>query len=312
VAVWDCVLVNDEIDLLRARLRVLDGHVDGFVVCEGDRTFTGLPKPLHFAENAASFAEWSDRIVHVVARLPEVAESPWVRENAQRETLRAAIGDLDPGDLVLMCDVDEFPPLDRLRELDRTLTTPGIFHMPHAIYYVDWLAPQEFRHIVAFRARDYDRAVALQRAPGGWGGDDLSGGLHVSFLGGAERVQAKLAAYSHTEYALPRITRLDHLRRCLAYRAHFAGTLALRVVPRAEWTALQHALAAELPECVSAPPYVSAARSEAFCGYARLRRISLLPDGVVAAADRSSGWLLAVLGPAFRLVYRLLRRRAPS
>lgn len=46
--VWDCVLLNDELDLLEFRPGELDGVVDRFVVVEAAQTFTGPVKPLHF------------------------------------------------------------------------------------------------------------------------------------------------------------------------------------------------------------------------------------------------------------------------
>ncbi len=308
VRIWDCVIVNDEIDLLHARMRVLDSSVHGFIVCEGDLTFTGRPKPLHFAENRERFREWKERIVYVRATLPVAAASAWEREGAQRDALAPAIAALDPDDLVLMADVDEFPPLELLETLAGELTTPAIFHMPHAIYFVDCLSPDTFRHIPTFRARDYTRMIELQRAPGGWGGADLVGGLHVSFLGGPEQIRRKVAAYSHQEYDLERVANLAHLERCLRYRAHFTGTVAMRVSPMSAWTSLQHALARELPGSVAGSEAVPRSRSEAFTGYARLRRTKRLPDRLVGWTDRHVEGLLRVAGPLLRAAYRLFRR----
>ena len=47
--VFDCFPFYDELDLLEIRLNILNDVVDYFVLSEATRTFTGKPKPLHYA-----------------------------------------------------------------------------------------------------------------------------------------------------------------------------------------------------------------------------------------------------------------------
>ena len=46
----DCVIFNNELNVLRNRLKYLDEFVDEFVVFESDTTFSGTRKPLYAKE----------------------------------------------------------------------------------------------------------------------------------------------------------------------------------------------------------------------------------------------------------------------
>ena len=66
----------NELDLIEIKFRELAGVVDLFVIVESPLTFTGLPKPLVFAENKARFAEWSTH--HVVVNHTRDYSSAWI------------------------------------------------------------------------------------------------------------------------------------------------------------------------------------------------------------------------------------------
>ncbi len=96
----------NELDLLEHKFRELEGEVDLHIVVEAELTFTGKPKRLLFAENADRFKRWP--VISVIAELPAVADSPWVREEAQYKAVRAAVSDLRP-EVALWLDADEIP-----------------------------------------------------------------------------------------------------------------------------------------------------------------------------------------------------------
>jgi hypothetical protein len=105
--VVDCFIFADELDMLECRLTELEEVVDWFVLVEAESTFQGDPKPLAYAEHRDRFARWSDRIVHVVAELPDA--SAWIREAAQREAIIDGLRALPlaPDDTIVLSDVDE-------------------------------------------------------------------------------------------------------------------------------------------------------------------------------------------------------------
>ena len=64
--VYDCFQFFNELDILKIRLHVLNPVVDRFVISEATETFSGLKKPLYYEENKELFAEFADKIIHVV------------------------------------------------------------------------------------------------------------------------------------------------------------------------------------------------------------------------------------------------------
>jgi beta-1,4-mannosyl-glycoprotein beta-1,4-N-acetylglucosaminyltransferase len=92
----DAFIFFDELELLLLRLTELESVVDYFVIVESDLTFTGTRKPLYFAECKHLFADYSDRIIHVVQEAEEGADiDPWDREAAQRHAIMHGFAELD-------------------------------------------------------------------------------------------------------------------------------------------------------------------------------------------------------------------------
>lgn len=129
----DVVIFNTELPTLEIRWEELDSVVDYFVVVEANLSFSGLPKPLHFAEAVASGQfPIGKRLAHKIvtvdcsARLgaipshpsdfanrdaPDVSQRAWRREFEMRECARNALRGASPHihkhDLVLFSDADE-------------------------------------------------------------------------------------------------------------------------------------------------------------------------------------------------------------
>jgi hypothetical protein len=312
-AVWDLICFNDEVDLLEARFRLYDNVIDRFVVAEAAQTFSGLDKPLHLRDNP-QFEPWRDRILRVEVAFCESTSNPWDCENASRgQLLAAATAAAAPDDLLLLCDVDEFPDRELIVRCKTELQEPAILLLDHSIYYGNWYAPEKIQHGLLFRASSAERMVALQSAPGGWGGAVIAdGGIHLSFTGGPRMIARKLAAYSHQEINNPRQTDLAHLERCLRHAVHLTGEYVLKPAPFARWSADQVALYGLSRDLFSTCAVSSRTLAKAFCAFAWLRRRAPVPDIVVRALDRCVPWLLPIAAPLLVPIYELLqlRRRA--
>jgi hypothetical protein len=211
----DCFTFYNELDLLEIRLRVLEGVVDRFVLCEAPFTFRGTPKPLYYAENAARFARWADRIVHLVYDAAPDAD-PWVNEWGQRAFLTTALAGLDPADQVLIGDVDEIPAPENLA----LRASPG-----HILVHKQRIAGGYFNRIMG---EGWCGTRAL--AAGDLGGRSLNdirfldygdvheyvdGGWHLSSLGGAAVRADKFHTLSHAEADIPYY--YDRFRLALEY-----------------------------------------------------------------------------------------------
>lgn len=194
--IWDCFLYSGEADMLECRLAEMDSLDCKFVIAEADITFQGKPKPLGFLENQDRFAPWLDRIIYLIAALPE-KRGPWAREYAQRnQLLEAALAQASREDLIIFGDVDEIP-----RGEDIWLHPGTVLGMRHHQFAIDWRNPELWRGSVV------TRAAGLKPADGKWLRDKRctwpvapDTGWHLSWFGGTEAAKEKAYSFSHTEF----------------------------------------------------------------------------------------------------------------
>jgi len=241
---WDCFLFGTELDMLEAHLTETDPFVHRWVLVESQRTHRGEPKPLYYAENRERFAPWADRIAHVVTDLPD-HPNPWVREHAQRDAALTALADAGDGDVVLISDVDEFPPPRFLRP------GPGARVRQHlepdaavaflqrvCLFAVDWEWPADEICSVAARV-GYVRArrglAAVRDARNRY--PVIAGGWHLTWLGGPAATAAKLATHCHLEIT-PQQAQMVASGHCYREGTYYNGTALLPVDVDESWPAL--------------------------------------------------------------------------
>ena len=235
---YDCFPFNNELDLLECRLTELYDSVDGFVLVEATVDHQDHAKPLWFAEHRERYAQWTDKITHVVADdLPSLAvdNGPWAREHAQREWIGAGLHRLDAhvDDIVLQSDVDEIPTPVAARNVRPAGTNLVSFDQRGHFWAIDWIYPPGWRGTVAARAgaistfrhmRDV-RNFAMPIPDAGW---------HFSWLGGRTAALAKVGSFCHPEVR-PRIeTNAD---RYYSQGIHVDGVRLLPVEVDKSWPA---------------------------------------------------------------------------
>jgi FkbM family methyltransferase len=204
--IWDTLPYWDESDMLRMHLEEVAPFVHKIIITEARTTFRGDPKPLYF--DPADFPEWADKIIHVVADIPET-DNPWVREFAQRDAAWQAL--LDAGakldDLVIIGDTDEIPSRTALRWRGWPACA---LQMRTALFAADWVVPDWYRI-----PTQTVMATVRWLSTGSPGGNLAEvrqhrhelpvlqdGGWHFSWLGGPEKIAVKLdTGTSHTEIA---------------------------------------------------------------------------------------------------------------
>lgn len=222
MAVFDCFIFFDELDLLEIRLHELSGVVDRFVLAEATRTFSGAPKPLHFEENRERFRAFADRLVHVVVDdMPLAGKSRWDREAYQRNQLARGLADAQPNDLIILSDVDEIPRADAVSTMVATGLRPNdvaCFELRMYNYFLNFEAGERWLRLgprACLRSRlPGMQQLRLVKGPS----PDLvrnalrglrawfdvgrpvrrsvyrDAGWHFTYLGGVEQIQRKLRA----------------------------------------------------------------------------------------------------------------------
>ena len=204
--VFDVFPFNGEFGMLEFKLAEMGPWVDHFVIVEASRTFTGLPKPLHFAERRDDFSTYGDKIIHVVVDAgPDQLIPAWAREFFQRDSaVEGLCGRLAPDDIVLLSDADEIVDpsvLDRFTGEVRALamrTFTMFFNyevdaerqgLTAAIVRARLLASNGCSYL-RFGSRPYVRADRIEDA--GW---------HFTSVRTPQDLEAKARSYSHAEHA---------------------------------------------------------------------------------------------------------------
>ena len=78
----DCFPYFNEAELLELRIRMLNDHVDRFLIVEANKTHRGDPKPFTCQETIEKLGLPSEKISLIKVELPSADENPdpWVRE----------------------------------------------------------------------------------------------------------------------------------------------------------------------------------------------------------------------------------------
>ncbi|QSZ33799.1 hypothetical protein DSL72_005371 [Monilinia vaccinii-corymbosi] len=214
--VYDLFMLNTELDWLEIRLNTLANNVDYFVIVESNITFTGNPKPLHYFENRARFSKLSHKIIYHLLENGnfDSSSSAWDKEEHQRNAMFTQViprlngtKAANPGDVIIVSDVDEIP---RPKTVDvlRTCDYKGSITLHARFYYysyqflhrgVEWAHPQA---TVYAGPTDTILPADLRYGKGDFPKGNLANASwHCSscFPTMAE-MKIKMASFSHTEY----------------------------------------------------------------------------------------------------------------
>lgn len=211
----DCFTFFNELDLLEFRLKLLNDHVDHFVIAESNLTHSGQPKPFYFETNKARFDSWKHKIIYLPVKQNieglvfdnEISYNPqsaaWKLENGQRNALSEAASIIADDDLVLLSDLDEIPDpalLGKINPANGPVALSMLFHY----YFLNcqntgnerwWNGTiastgKQFKATTAQKLRDKRNKLPIVKKAG-W---------HFSYLGGLEKIKEKIRSFAHTEF----------------------------------------------------------------------------------------------------------------
>ncbi|XP_051152585.1 uncharacterized protein LOC127266394 [Andrographis paniculata] len=148
--VFDGIIFSNELDLLEIRWKELYPYVAKFVILESNTTFTGMKKPLHFAQNRDRFAFAEDKIVHSV--LPgRVApygskHDPFTFEADHRIAMNWLLHDagISSGDILIASDTDEIPSPHTIKLLQWCDGVPPVLHLELKHYLYSFEFPVDY------------------------------------------------------------------------------------------------------------------------------------------------------------------------
>ena len=244
--IYDCFSFFNELDLLEIRLNTLANVVNKFILVEAPITHTGNPKPLYFAENKARFANFEDRIIHIVVDdFPEMSnetsirEKAWMRENWQRNAIVKGLPkNINNDDILLISDLDEIPSPEHVLCAAKNPTGITRLNMKAYCFFINlrnisypiWdngtkiLTWKTFNSPDTYSNSKYTECciAAVNQGPTATRVRFLkpdkilkNAGWHFSYLGGIEAIQHKMKSIAHTEFDTEKRTSLENIRNRL-------------------------------------------------------------------------------------------------
>lgn len=226
--VYDCFQFFNELDILKIRLNVLSPVVDRFVISEATETFSGLKKPLYYEENKDLFAEFADKIIHVVVEDTPKGDTHY-RDTFQKNAVTRGLKDCTDEDVIIFSDLDEIPNPDKIREILQDFQEDKIYHFAQRLFYC-YLNMEEVSGSLLSYAGEFEgvkrkkwigtkmlsykllreqnlllgelrfperKEIGIRVEDGGW---------HFGYMGGhgqkdiRKRVQEKVVSAAHQEY----------------------------------------------------------------------------------------------------------------
>ena len=225
--IYDCVMFNDELDILELRMNYLYDQVDKFVVAESSLTHSNLSKPLFFKNNLSRFERFKDKIIYLEVP-PLMQADSWEGEFFQRNFLKSALSECKDDDLIIIADIDELVDMEQL-QLTGKLDRPCLVEMPMYYYFINlktrinWLRTlvTPYKYLRNFNIGDRLKYTNLD--PVVLKSNDKALGWHLSYMFGwnVGLYISKLRSFSHQEFNTPYYLDERRITTCLKLGVDF-------------------------------------------------------------------------------------------
>jgi beta-1,4-mannosyl-glycoprotein beta-1,4-N-acetylglucosaminyltransferase len=201
----DCLIYNNEIELLKARLDYLQDICDLHIIVEADRFFSGSFREFSGTEIEELRSQYPGKIVWVKYSDNLENASPWEREANQRNHIGNYLKDLGQDDLILLSDVDEIPSKQFITQAKNRLPQYSIAMMDHFQYCIHGMNPNYSHTTIAFGPQNLDLTIQQLRlrAIRFWENPQeviTNAGWHLSSFGNPEDFVHKIRSFSHQEF----------------------------------------------------------------------------------------------------------------
>ena len=214
IKVIDCFIFYNELELLTYRLNLLYTIVDFFVIVESTHTHTGKEKPLFFNENKNVFANFKDKIIHIIVddfphKYPSINitnDDQWKNEGFQRNAISRGIDsikNISDLDIITICDLDEIPDLATLNKIKSGNIVIDINSLQMDMYYYNLTTKYKNKWVSSkiFSYRKYKELNMSCNQIRSLNCSDLpNGGWHLSYFGDLSFIKNKIENFGHQEY----------------------------------------------------------------------------------------------------------------
>jgi len=208
----DTFLFNDEFDMLDIRLDISAAYVDRWVILEGDRTWSGLPKPYHLSNNLDRIERYRDRITVINLQIPNNCVN-WQCENLSRRSVTQGLDDCDANDIIVHGDLDEVINPDDWSDIVSTMDQhqrPLTCAMEMYIYRFDQRAARQWGGCVVSRRAWFQDCQQLYRGVNVKRKDrshcvsmPRTVGWHWTWIGPDDRIRTKVQSCIESQHRDP-------------------------------------------------------------------------------------------------------------
>ena len=220
--IYDCITFYQANALFQLRFEILKDFVDYFVVCEANKTHTGLSKEFNFNPKIPN--EYKNKIIYIkVTNLPNIkikGKKDYKLLSLQMENLFRGIESANPNDLIMFSDEDEIPNPEIILNYNFDKYKYGIF-LQNMYYYKlnimnidegnnNWPGPRiclrknlkSFFKLRLLKVKnvnypfwriDKEKSIQLIK----------SGGWHFTYLMKPKEIAKKIEDMAHTEFNKP-------------------------------------------------------------------------------------------------------------
>jgi beta-1,4-mannosyl-glycoprotein beta-1,4-N-acetylglucosaminyltransferase len=212
----DTTLFNNEFDMLDIRLALTQDWVDHWIICEGNRTMSGQPKPYHLSDNIDRYDKYKDRMTVLKLDIPEWWTN-WDIENGQRAHLLKGYDRLaSQDDIIIHSDLDEILNPDLVPDIVSMLTAedkPITCGLDMYLYRFDQKLERGWKGHVVARRRHFQDPCTLYKGPEAGVGHaqkkkirrhcvsfPVRAGWHWGWMGNDEIIRTKVASCIESQH----------------------------------------------------------------------------------------------------------------
>ena len=121
--IFDCFMYFDEDLLLDIRLKILNDHVDKFIIIEAEEDHQGKKRKLNF--DISKFSKFKDKIYYIPLRkilidktikIKKNWDKAHLRDQSMRNEISNYLVDADDNDWIIISDLDEIPNPYKIKE----------------------------------------------------------------------------------------------------------------------------------------------------------------------------------------------------
>jgi beta-1,4-mannosyl-glycoprotein beta-1,4-N-acetylglucosaminyltransferase len=227
--IYDCFMINKELDMLEFRLKELNDYVDYFIIIESTKTHTNNTKELYYNNNKSRYIEYSKKVIHIVMDddivnnlyklCPNNVTNQWIIENGTRIFLTQFIlvnDSIKQDDIIMMSDLDEIPDVDVLKNINQ-IKLPTRLCMD-LFYYNFGLKTEENWPGTTICNKSLLYRLNLQELrldAHNWFPTIKNGGYHLTYFFSPYDLLYKLNTYGHSPELSKNIKNIEYVKNCL-------------------------------------------------------------------------------------------------